>query len=129
MCRALCSGGDTFTASDVAVLVGRMELGDRARVAASVPEDLGQQAWATIQQQLAAAVDRMKTKAGDAPVIVVGGGAPLLGDTLPGASVLVRPPHAEVANAVGAAIPQVSGTVDAVFRISGSREEVLQRAQ
>lgn len=44
--------------------------------------------------------------AGDVPVIVVGGGAPLCGEALPGASRILVPPHAAVANAVGAAIPQ-----------------------
>jgi hypothetical protein len=41
------------------------------------------------------------------PVIVVGGGAPLCGDALPGATRIIRPQYASVANAVGAAIPQV----------------------
>ena len=44
--------------------------------------------------------------ADDVPVIVVGGGAALCGDVLPGVSTVVRPEHADVANAVGAAIPQ-----------------------
>lgn len=42
------------------------------------------------------------------PVIVVGGGAGLCSDALDGASRVIRPPHADVANAVGAAIPQVA---------------------
>lgn len=45
---------------------------------------------------------------GDLPVVVVGGGAPLCGDSLAGASTVLRPHHAAVANAVGAAICQVS---------------------
>ena len=40
-------------------------------------------------------------------MVVVGGGAGLCGDALVGASQLIKPPHADVANAVGAAIPQV----------------------
>ena len=39
---------------------------------------------------------------------MVGGGAALCGDALPGASEVIRPQHADVANAVGAAIPQAS---------------------
>ena len=39
-------------------------------------------------------------------MIVVGGGAALCGDALQGASRIIRPEHASVANAVGAAIPQ-----------------------
>lgn len=48
------------------------------------------------------------TPADDVPVIVVGGGAALCGDSLAGASAVIRPEHADVANAVGAAMPQVS---------------------
>lgn len=49
----------------------------------------------------------MNAAAEAVPVIVVGGGAGLCGDALDGASQIIRPPHADVANAVGAAIPQV----------------------
>ena len=48
-----------------------------------------------------------ETIAGDVPVIVVGGGARLCGHHLAGASQVLHPPYATVANAVGAAIPQV----------------------
>ena len=44
--------------------------------------------------------------AGDVPVVVVGGGAHLCGERLAGASHVLRPAYATVANAVGAAIPQ-----------------------
>ena len=61
-----------------------------------------------IQSKLAALVDSMKTETGDVDVVVVGGGAPLAAQKLPGARLVVVPPkHAAVANAVGAAIPQV----------------------
>ncbi len=50
--------------------------------------------------------ERQNLLAEDMPVIVVGGGAALCGDTLPGASEVIRPQHADVANAVGAAIAQ-----------------------
>ena len=49
----------------------------------------------------------MLGSAEDVPVIVVGGGAVLCADALPGASAVHRPEHADVANAIGAAIPQV----------------------
>ncbi len=51
---------------------------------------------------------RCSTSADDVPVIVVGGAAALCGDYLAGASAVIRPEHADVANAVGAAIPQVN---------------------
>ncbi len=71
-----------------------------------------------IQSRLSRLIDRMKTSAAPARVIVVGGGAALCsleptsldgdGDYMCGVCEVVRPAHAEVANAVGAAIPQAS---------------------
>jgi hypothetical protein len=51
--------------------------------------------------------DKFCASTGDVPVVVVGGGAALCDDSLEGASSVIRPPFASVANAVGAAIPQV----------------------
>ena len=45
--------------------------------------------------------------AADVSVTVVGGAAFLCGPALKGGSRIVKPPHADVANAVGAAISQV----------------------
>jgi N-methylhydantoinase A/oxoprolinase/acetone carboxylase beta subunit len=77
---------------------------------------------------LGEAVDRMKTDAMDMPLIAVGGGSFLLPDRLPGTTEVLRPAHAAVANAVGAAIAQVSGEVDQVFE-SLSRAHALAEAE
>jgi N-methylhydantoinase A/oxoprolinase/acetone carboxylase beta subunit len=83
-----------------------------------------------IEAEIAEAVDRMKTSAGDMPVVVVGGGSILIGDTLPGASEVVKPDHFAVANAIGAAIAQIGGEVDRVFSLEQvPREEALQQAR
>ena len=71
-------------------------------------------------------IDKMKTSAEGLPVILVGGGSILIPDSLQGASSVVRPQHFEVANAIGAAIAQVSGAVDGVFDTAGKgREKIL----
>ena len=58
----------------------------------------------------------MKTEAGDVPLIAVGGGAFLVPDRLAGVSEVIRVPHGDCANAVGAAIAQISGETDQVYR-------------
>jgi N-methylhydantoinase A/oxoprolinase/acetone carboxylase beta subunit len=76
------------------------------------------------------AVDRMKTSAADVPLIAVGGGSILLPETLSGVSEVHKPAHFDVANAIGAAISQVSGEVDRVFALENrSREDALRSAQ
>jgi hypothetical protein len=69
----------------------------------------------------------MKTEAGDVPVIAVGGGAFLVPDDLPGVSAVIRVEHGAVANAIGAAIAQVSGECDQVFQ-NMAREAVIAEA-
>jgi N-methylhydantoinase A/oxoprolinase/acetone carboxylase beta subunit len=72
----------------------------------------------------------MKTSAREVPVVAVGGGSILLPEKLSGVSELYRPHHFEVANAVGSAIAQASGTVDRVFSLEDrSRDEVLDEAR
>ncbi|PRW56447.1 hydantoinase subunit beta [Chlorella sorokiniana] len=80
--QALCFGGPTATASDAAALLGRMQLGSRQAVAAGLSGEQAQAAWEQMQRLFEGALDRAKTEAGDLPVIVVGGGAPLCGDGL-----------------------------------------------
>jgi N-methylhydantoinase A/oxoprolinase/acetone carboxylase beta subunit len=83
-----------------------------------------------IWEMVEVSVDRMKTAAGAVPVVLVGGGIILIGDTLNGASALHRPEFASVANAIGAAIAQVGGEVDRVFSLDAiPRDKALEQAK
>ena len=127
--RALVFGGDTLTASDIAVAAGRASFGDPAAVR-QLPRSLVDAVLALAERMIAETVDRMKTSAEPTPVVVVGGGSVLLGDRLAGASRLVRPDHFAVANAIGAAIAQVGGEVERVFSLDQlSREAALEQAK
>ncbi len=127
--RALVFGGDTFTATDAAVAMGRADIG-RPENVDRVDKALAERALASISTRIADTVDRMKVSAAEIPAVVVGGGGILLPDTLPGLSKLVRPDHFAVANAIGATIAQVSGTVDQLFSIDShlTRERAVARA-
>lgn len=127
--RALVFGGSDLTASDIAVAAGLADIGDRSRVAHLDPA-LVQAATARMWEMIENSVDRMKTAAGDVPVILVGGGIILVGDRLSGVSGLHRPEHAAVANAIGAAIAQVGGEVDRVFSLDAvPRDQALAQAK
>jgi len=67
-----------------------------------------------IRRAVEEAVDLSKTKSGDATVVLVGGGSIIIPDGLVGVDNLIRPKYFEVANAVGAAIGKISGTVDII---------------
>jgi len=127
--RALCFGGDTLTATDIAVAGGWADVGDRALVA-GVPAATVAAARAGMRQIVEHNVERMKTEARDLPLLVVGGGAILVDWDVATASEVVRPPHSGVANAVGAAIAQVAGEVERVVAITeANRAAVLDDAK
>jgi len=125
--RAMVFGGGELTVTDVAVAAGLIDLGDRRRVA-SLPAGLVKAAIERIHAMLEEGVDRMKTDASPVPLIAVGGGCFLVPERLAGISEVVHVPHQAVANAVGAAIAQVSGEVDQIFQ-DLTREEAIARAR
>lgn len=108
---AFLFGGTTLTASDVAVAGGLADFGDRSRLP-PLSSPVVRALLDRFRDMLADGVDRMKTAAGEVPVILVGGGAILVEDGMRGASQVLRPAHAGVANAIGAAIAQVGGEAD-----------------
>jgi N-methylhydantoinase A/oxoprolinase/acetone carboxylase beta subunit len=125
--EGLVFGGNELTATDIAVAGGLIDLGDRRRVA-SLPADLVKGAIARMHAMIEEGVDRMKTDAGDEPLIAVGGGCFLVPERIAGISEVIHVEHQAVANAVGAAIAQVSGEVDRIFQ-DLSRDEAIARAR
>jgi N-methylhydantoinase A/oxoprolinase/acetone carboxylase beta subunit len=127
--RALVFGGDTLTTTDVAVAAGMAEVGDPALVAHLSPQ-LVRRTLDTIAGRVADVVERMRTSSAPLPVVAVGGGSILLPDELEGLGRIVRPADFAVANAVGAAIAQVSGELDRVYSVNdGSRQQALDDAR
>lgn len=119
-------GGGTLTATDIANAVGRARVGGDPRVA----PDVARRAAAAMDRLFAGAIDRMKETAADVPVVLVGGGAILIGDDpVAGVARVVRPAHGDVANAIGAALAQVGGEVDQVVSLETTlRERAIMEA-
>ncbi|MEV4473020.1 hydantoinase/oxoprolinase family protein [Nonomuraea sp. NPDC049504] len=127
--KALVFGGDTLTATDIAVAAGRAEIGDPALVA-HIGKELAEAALRRIASDVADAVERMRTSAEPLPVVAVGGGSMLLPDELAGSGTVHRPGHYAVANAIGAAIAQIGGEVDRVYAVEpGRRDAVVDAAK
>ena len=126
--RALVFGGEELTTTDVAVRAGQASIGDPDRVR-SLGADLVQAVLHRIHGRLEDAIDQMKTSSRPVPVILVGGGNILLNRSLRGTSEVHRPRHADVANAVGAAISMVSGHVDRMFDFAIGRDRALEQAK
>jgi N-methylhydantoinase A/oxoprolinase/acetone carboxylase beta subunit len=114
--------------TDIVVAAGRAYLGDHKRVA-NLDKSLIVRTEAKIADMLETAVERSRLSPEPLPVIVVGGGSILVHDRIAGLEI-VKPHHFAVANAVGAAIAQVSGEVDRVYSLTSlSRADAIGDAQ
>ena len=126
--EALIFGGQTLTTSDIIVADKAATLGDPAKVA-HLDAGLIRRARDRIAFLLEDCVERARISAEPLPVIVVGGGSILVEGPIAGLE-LVLPNHFAVANAVGAAIAQVSGEVDRVYALAEmTREAALDDAK
>lgn len=119
-------GGSTLTASDIAVKAGYAQFGDASAVPDLAPGTM-QAILQRLRDMFEDGIDRMKTAVTDVPVVLVGGGSVLVDKALRGASRLIRPEHAEVANAVGAAIAQIGGEVDRIVAYEATNREQALR--
>lgn len=113
--KAMIFGGSTLTASDIAVASGMADFGDRAKVQTLDPV-LVEKPRAKMAAMLHQAVERSRISADPLPVIGVGGGSILMPDRL-GDLDVVRPENFALANAIGAAIAQISGEIDRVYSL------------
>lgn len=124
---ALIFGGNVLTTSDVAVAAGLASFGDPSRLpmfsASALSEILKK-----FRRILEDGIDRMKTSRDPITVLAVGGGNFLIPEVLTGVREIIRAPHAQVANAVGAAISQVGAQLDLVINYDHeSRPAAMER--
>ena len=119
--EAVVFGGDVMTTTDCTVLSGAAtDIGDASLVQGKLTDTELAECQLIIRQKLEKVIDTMKTSPADLPVLLVGGGAVIAPDTLIGASRVLKPQWASVANAIGAAIARVSAVVDTVKSTEGT---------
>jgi len=111
--KAKVFGGDTLTATDLAVAAGRCQVGDTAPPSIVSIDKLVEILDKMVSDQVA----RARTSNKAIPVIAVGGGSVMMPSKVDGLEV-ISPKHNDLANAVGAAIAQVSGQVSRVVLLN-----------
>ncbi len=127
--EAMVFGGKHLTLTDIAVAAGHAEIGDSvlvkhidAATIARVDDHL--------RTRLARLLENYDRLDRQLPIILVGGGAPLILHLLRALGRTVQSPaDAAVANAYGAAMAQVGGEADLTFPSSIPRKEALARAE
>jgi N-methylhydantoinase A/oxoprolinase/acetone carboxylase beta subunit len=127
--EGLVFGGAQVTTTDMAVANGMAEIGD-PRLVSDIDSSFAEDVINEIQKLVEDVVDRVKINAQPVPVVLVGGGSILVRNSFHGASNVLRPSNAEVANAIGAAISQVGGQVEKVYSLTDmSRDEAIDLAK
>mgnify|MGYP003318216591 CR=1 FL=1 len=127
--KALVFGGDTLTATDIAVRLGMADIGDASKVA-HIDQELALKAMAAIRELVEDSIDVMKVSSDDLDVIMVGGGSIILPENLAGAKTVTKPSFFGTANAIGSAISKVSGTYEALINYDElPRDQALEKAK
>lgn len=116
--ESLVFGGSVLTATDIVVKSKGLDLGDVSKVS-SLTKDVIDQTVKAIDAKLRLIVDKVKTSAHPLPLVLVGGGSIVAGNSIDGVSKVVVPPHHDVANAVGAAVAKVGAVIDTVEDLNG----------
>jgi N-methylhydantoinase A/oxoprolinase/acetone carboxylase beta subunit len=136
--KGIAWGGDTVTNTDIAIASGYVEIQDDPRVDSSRTKKLDREvvrkAQSKIVENVESSIDRIKTTKEPVPVVLVGGGGIIIPqahyDKLKGVAKVIRPDNFQYANAIGAAIAQVSGEIDRVFSLEHqTREETIMQAK
>lgn len=130
---SIAFGGDTLCATDCLLALGLISIDhldcDPTRVHWVDPR-ICEQAVAIIHRNIIAALNKIKTKQTNYPVVLVGGGAILIQDHLSDGIQFIRPENAGCANAIGAAAADVSGEIDLMLSLVGkSRHDVIEKAK
>ena len=127
--KALVFGGDTLTATDIAVRLGMAEVGDASKVA-HIDEEFAKKAMAVMREMVEEGIDMMKVSNDDIDAILVGGGCIILPTDLAGTATCVKPEFSGCANAIGSAISKVSGTYEALVDYDETpRDQALEAAR
>ena len=127
--EALVFGGKQMTATDIAVRLGMVTLGNPSFVA-DIPLELAEKAMDAMREMVEDAIDSMKLSNADIDVVLVGGGSIILPENLAGAAQVLKPDHFACANAIGSAISKVSGTYEKLINYDEiPREAALEQAK
>jgi N-methylhydantoinase A/oxoprolinase/acetone carboxylase beta subunit len=125
--EALLFGGTIPTLTDAAALAGASIDGRSLPSLSGATKTALRSALERAHERLEEAVERLSLGRSDLPLVVVGGGAFLVPDDLPGAGEVVRPSHGGVANAVGAAISLAGGRADQMSDVE-DRDAAIEAA-
>ncbi|WP_277585067.1 hydantoinase/oxoprolinase family protein [Psychrobacillus antarcticus] len=127
--KALLFGGDVLTTSDIVTRLGHA-FQDKAIQVEHLSIAFCENIYEEMTVMLEDAIDQMKTSSKEVPLILSGGGSIIVSNSLRGVSEVIMPEHYSAANAIGAALGQVSGDVEKIYSLETmKREEAITDAK
>lgn len=127
--EALVFGGNTLTATDIAVRLGMADIGDKNKVS-HIEIDFAKKVMKEMYSLVLKYIDNIKLTNEKSPLILVGGGSILIPNEIEGVSEVICPENHSVANAIGSAIAQVSGQCEKVYSLVNiSRDDAIAEAK
>ena len=127
--EALVFGGNTLTLSDVATKLGRA-FDDKINNVCDLDIKYCELIQEKVKTTLEDLIDQMKTNQDDVDLVLTGGGSIIVPEKLQGVKNIIIPPHYNAANAIGAALGQVSGDVEKVYSLDKiSREDAINEVK
>jgi len=122
-------GGKHFTLTDVAIVCDAIKIEHADPVRVPLTNDQARAIMKQARTIITSIIHQIAGPKKTLPIILVGGGAHLIPtDLLAQYFSVCIPPHAHVANAYGAALAEISGTIDAVVSLT-QRDMILNKLQ
>jgi N-methylhydantoinase A/oxoprolinase/acetone carboxylase beta subunit len=115
-------GGSQLTFTDIALAMGHVVIPHAKKL--ELPKVQCEEMMKIAIERINRMVDRMEGGQDRLPVVLVGGGSALIPPNMQPSRYYV-PPHAHVANAYGAALGEISATIDTIVSLE-KREQVLE---
>ncbi len=116
-------GGTSLTLTDIACLTGLLSIGSARKELVDITRPAAEEVMKEVSLRLKSALQLMRGERKDLPVIFVGGGAGI-GSYEKSENTLI-PGNSDVANAYGAALAEISATVDTVVSLN-DREKTIE---
>lgn len=112
--ESIAFGGSKLTLTDVALSMGIMKILETDLSQVKISSTLGHIVFDQVKAQIQELVLKIQGKFKDIPIVYVGGGAALFQES--------TMPYFDVANAYGAALANISGTVDTVISLKNRKK-------
>lgn len=114
-------GGESLTMTDIACFLGKLNIPAAKISQVNTTQSQAEEIMKDTENRIANAITLMRGEKEHLPVIAVGGGAKIASSLA-----TIMPDNYSVANAYGAALAEVSATVDTVVSLN-SRESTLEK--